>query len=114
MEKKQALDALSALAHETRLDVFRHLVQAGPDGAPAGEIGESLGVPSPTLSFHLKELKIAGIVRADRRGRSIVYRADYESMNDLLGYLSKNCCCGGQETEPKRSSGRARPAAVAS
>ncbi len=85
---------LDSLAHETRLKVFRLLVKAGTDGLAAGEIAEHLGVPSPTLSFHLKELKNAGIVRVDRHGRSLVYTADFEAMGALLTFLSDECCVG--------------------
>ena len=92
MEKKQVLAALSALAQETRLDIYRALVQVGPDGMPAGHIGERLGLPSATLAFHLKELKIAGLATCTRNGRSLVYAAEYPTMNALLFYLTENCC----------------------
>ena len=94
MEKKQALAALAALAQETRLDIYRLLVQAGPTGMPAGQIGEQLGLPSATLAFHLKELKIAGLARCTRNGRSLIYAAEYPTMNGLLAYLTENCCQG--------------------
>jgi DNA-binding transcriptional ArsR family regulator len=94
MEKQQAIGALAALAQETRLDVFRLLVRAGPEGLPAGALGDALGVPSATLSFHLKELKNAGIVRCERDGRSLIYRPDFEAMEGLLGFLTENCCEG--------------------
>ena len=86
MKKEKAIAALAALAQESRLDVFRMLVQSGPDGLPAGEIGARLGVPSPTLSFHLNHLKYAGLVTCRRDSRSIIYSADYKAMNesDLL------------------------------
>ena len=95
MEKQDVIAALSALAHETRLDVFRLLVQAGPDGLAAGAVAEAVGVPAATLSFHLKELKNAGLVRAEREGRSIRYAPDFGSMSALVGYLGENCCRGG-------------------
>lgn len=92
MEKKDALAALAALAQETRLDIYRLLVQAGPEGLPAGHIGEQLGLPSATLAFHLKELKHANLVTFTRNGRSLIYAAIYPTMNALLFYLSENCC----------------------
>jgi DNA-binding transcriptional ArsR family regulator len=94
MEKSAALEALSALAQESRLDIFRLLVQAGSDGMPAGKIGEQLGLPSATLAFHLKELKNAGLVTFVRNGRSLIYAAVYPTMNELLAYLTENCCQG--------------------
>ena len=94
MEKSGAVAALAALAQDTRLDVFRLLVQAGPDGMPAGQIGEQLGLPSATLSFHLNQLKQAGLITFRREGRSLIYAAEYSAMNALLGYLTDNCCRG--------------------
>jgi ArsR family transcriptional regulator len=92
MEKSDAITALAALAQESRLDVFRLLVQAGINGLPAGQIGEKLGLPSATLSFHLNQLKQAGLVTFRREGRSLIYAAEYSSMNALLAYLTENCC----------------------
>ena len=94
MEKTDAIAALAALAQESRLDVFRLLVQAGAEGMPAGRIGERLGLPSPTLSFHLNQLRQAGLVSFRREGRSLIYAAAYDAMNDLLAYLTENCCRG--------------------
>jgi len=94
MESHGALAALSALAQETRLDVFRLLVRAGAGGLPAGRIGEALKLPAPTLSFHLAQLKQAGLVTFRREGRSLIYAADYGAMNGLLSYLMENCCQG--------------------
>jgi DNA-binding transcriptional ArsR family regulator len=94
MEKTEVIAALAALAQDSRLDVYRLLVQAGPDGLPAGQIGERLDLPAPTLSFHLAQLKHAGLVTHRRDGRSIIYAANYPAMNGLLGYLSENCCGG--------------------
>ena len=94
MEKTRAIAALAALAQESRLDVFRLLVQAGPDGLAAGQIGERLGLPSATLSFHLNQLKHAGLVTFRREGRSLIYVAEYAAMNGLLAYLTENCCQG--------------------
>jgi ArsR family transcriptional regulator, arsenate/arsenite/antimonite-responsive transcriptional repressor len=95
MEKHEAIAALAALAQETRLDVFRLLVQAGVPGLPAGAIGEALGVPSATLSFHLKELKGAGVVTCRRKGRSLIYGANFTAMDALLRFLTENCCQAG-------------------
>jgi len=94
MEKLTAIAALAALAQESRLDVFRLLVQAGTDGIPAGQIGERLGLPSATLSFHLNQLRHAGLVTFRREGRSLIYAAEYPAMNGLLAYLTENCCQG--------------------
>jgi len=94
MEKTGALAALAALAQESRLDIFRLLVQAGAEGMPAGRIGERLGLPSATLAFHLKELRNAGLATCTRNGRSLIYAAAYPTMNALLGYLTENCCQG--------------------
>jgi DNA-binding transcriptional ArsR family regulator len=94
MEKSAALAALAALAQESRLDVFRLLVQAGAGGMPAGQIGERLGLPSATLSFHLTQLKQSGLVRCRRESRSLIYSAEYAVMNGLLAYLTENCCQG--------------------
>jgi ArsR family transcriptional regulator, arsenate/arsenite/antimonite-responsive transcriptional repressor len=97
MKKEKTMAALAALAQESRLDVFRMLVQSGPDGLAAGEIGARLGVPSPTLSFHLHHLKHAGLVTCRRDSRSIIYSADYKAMNDLISYLMENCCRGNAQ-----------------
>jgi ArsR family transcriptional regulator, arsenate/arsenite/antimonite-responsive transcriptional repressor len=94
MEKTAAIVALGALAQESRLDIFRLLVQVGTEGMPAGHIGERLGLPSATLAFHLKELKHAGLVTFERNGRSLIYTAVYPAMNALLEYLTENCCQG--------------------
>jgi ArsR family transcriptional regulator len=94
MKKSDALVALGALSQETRLDIFRLLVQAGEAGMPAGKIGEQLGLPSATLAFHLKELKHAGLITFTREGRSLIYAAIYPTMNDLLAFLTENCCQG--------------------
>ena len=94
MEKLDAIAALAALAQDTRLDVFRLLVQAGAEGMPAGQIGERLGLPSATLSFHLNQLRHAGLVTFRRESRSLIYAAAYDAMNSLLAYLTENCCQG--------------------
>lgn len=101
MEQSEAVDALGALAHETRMEVFRLLVRAGPGGLAAGVVGEALDIPSPTLSFHLKELKRAGLVGAERMGRSQIYRADYGAMSGLLTFLTDKCCEGVAECAPR-------------
>lgn len=94
MEKTDVVAALAALAQDNRLDVFRLLVQAGTEGLPAGQIGERLGLPSATLSFHLNQLRHAGLVTFRREGRSLIYAAEYSAMNAVLGYLTENCCRG--------------------
>ncbi len=101
MEKQDAIGALAALAHETRLDVFRLLVRVGGRGLPAGAIAEELSVPSATLSFHLKELKNARVVGCRRDGRSLIYRADFGAMDALLAFLTENCCLGAGCAPPK-------------
>lgn len=94
MEKTKAVAALAALAQGSRLDIFRLLVQSGAEGLPAGHIGERLGLASATLSFHLSQLKHAGLVTFRRKGRSLIYLAEYPVMNELLRYLTENCCAG--------------------
>lgn len=107
MKKTEVILALGALAQETRLDIFRLLVRAGPDGLPAGAISDSLGVPGPTLSFHLKELKNAGVVRQRREGRSLIYAPDFGAMTKLIGFLNEKCCQGVGEAQPSRRSQKA-------
>ena len=97
MKKSSALAALSSIAHEGRLDIFRLLVQRGPAGMAAGDIGARLGMPAPTLSFHLNHLRHAGLIAARREGRSIIYHADFKTMAALVGYLTENCCGGNDE-----------------
>jgi DNA-binding transcriptional ArsR family regulator len=94
MEKTNAVTALAALAQDNRLDVFRLLVQAGPDGMPAGAVAEALDLAPNTLTFHFDRLRIAGLVTVRREGRSMIYAARFETMNDLLGFLTENCCGG--------------------
>lgn len=94
MEATQAVRALAALAQESRLQAFRLLVRAGTDGLPAGKIAEELGVPSATLSFHLKELSAAGLIGQQRQGRSIIYSLNVETMQSLLAFLVEDCCQG--------------------
>jgi DNA-binding transcriptional ArsR family regulator len=99
METKQAVQALSALAQDTRLGIFRLLVQAGPDGMAAGQIGEKLDLPPATLSFHLAGLTRAGLTQSRQEGRFVIYMADFQAMNALVGFLSDNCC-GGASCNP--------------
>ena len=106
METIRALEALSALAQETRLKVYRLLVEAGPRGLPAGRIGEELDLPPATLSFHLAHLARAGLAKSRQEGRFVIYSADFENMNALVGYLTENCC-GGRSCAPP-----AKPAAM--
>ena len=94
METSSAVAALAALAHEKRLSAFRLLVAAGPEGVPAGFIGEKLALPAATLSFHLKELNHAGLVTSRQEGRFIYYAADFEHMAALMSFLTQNCCQG--------------------
>ena len=96
MERSDALVALSALAHETRLDVFRLLVRAGFEGMTPGAIARALEVPAPTLSFHLKELKYAGLIGCRREGRMLHYTAEYDATKNLVQFLTDNCCEGVQ------------------
>lgn len=98
METNAAIDALTALGHATRLAAFRLLVEAGPDGRMAGDIGQALGVPGATLSFHLKELAHAGLVEAENQGRHVCYRANFQAMNGLIDYLTHNCCASSPST----------------
>lgn len=95
METKAAVQALSALAQETRLAIYRLLVTAGPAGMAAGAIAEKLDLPPPTLSFHLKELNQAGLVRFRQDGRFVIYSANFDSMTGLVSFLTENCCGGG-------------------
>jgi ArsR family transcriptional regulator len=97
MDKHDALAALAALAHENRLDIFRLLIEAGAEGRAAGEIGAALGLPPATLSFHLNQLRQAGLVDVHRAGRSLIYVASFASMAALIAYLTENCC-GGRES----------------
>ena len=94
MDADRAIAGLSALAQEHRLALFRLLVQAGGEGLAAGVIAERLGVPNSSLSFHLAQLSRAGLIRQERRHRTILYRADYDAMNALVAYLMENCCGG--------------------
>ncbi len=112
MDTKQAVLALGALAQETRLELFRLLVQRGPEGLPAGAIAEKLGVLPSSLSFHLQQLVYAGLITQRRASRQIIYAAAFDSMNALMAYLTENCCaqstcapdsdgCAPAEAHPK-------------
>jgi ArsR family transcriptional regulator, arsenate/arsenite/antimonite-responsive transcriptional repressor len=100
MENSDAVAALAALAQENRLDVFRLLVQAGPDGLPAGSIASTLKLAPNTLTFHFDRLRSAGLVTVRRDGRSMIYAARFEVMNTLLEFLTDNCCQGSQTCAP--------------
>jgi DNA-binding transcriptional ArsR family regulator len=109
MESKAAIGALAALAQDSRLQVYRHLVQAGPEGVAASEIAGKLGIPANTLSFHLKTLNHADLVLSRHEGRFVYYSANYERMNALLGFLTENCC-GGRSCLPTAAAPRKRKA----
>ena len=94
MDPGSAIEALGALAQEHRLAVFRQLVQAGDEGIAAGAIAEAIGIPNSSLSFHLAQLRNAGLILQERQHRSLIYRANYATMNALLAYLTENCCAG--------------------
>ena len=94
MEESSAIASLAALAQPVRLRVFRSLVVAGAAGRTPGQLGEELGVPGATLSFHLKELAHAALLTQQRDGRNLIYRANFARMNDLLAYLTAHCCQG--------------------
>lgn len=98
MEKSIAITALAALAQDNRLDTYRLLVQAGPEGMPAGQVAAALGLPPNTLSFHFDRLRQAGLVTVRRDGRSMIYAARFDTMNALIGYLTENCCGGAPAT----------------
>lgn len=99
MSNTAVVAALAALAQESRLAIFRTLVQAGPAGMAAGRIGELTAIPPSSLSFHLKELSHAALVRSRQDGRFVIYTADFDAMNALLGFLTENCC-GGVSCSP--------------
>jgi len=98
MNSKLAVRALSALAHESRLAIFRALVVAGPDGLAAGDIAQQLGLSPSSLSFHLKDLSHAELVNSRQEGRFIYYSANFDSMDGLVGFLTENCCAGSLST----------------
>src|SRR5246127_5294790 len=100
MDQKRAIAALGALAQETRLDLFRLLVVRGPEGLAAGLIAEKLGVMPSSLSFHLQQLARAGLITQRRLGRQLIYSAEYGTMNELLAFLTENCCAGALACAP--------------
>ena len=99
MDTTRAVDALGALAHDSRLAIFRLLVQAGPEGLSAGVIGEKLGLPPATLSFHLAHLSRSGLASSRQEGRFVIYSAGFNNMNGLVEFLTDNCC-GGKSCVP--------------
>ena len=94
MQFPEAVTALAALAHEHRLAVYRMLVEAGPEGLPAGEIATRLTLAPSSLTFHLQALQRAGLISQERMSRQLIYAADFDTMNSLVGYLTENCCAG--------------------
>src|SRR2546426_1223834 len=108
MEKSDAVAALAALAQDHRLETYRLLVQAGPDGMPAGEVAAAIGLPPNTLTFHFDRLRQAGLVTVRRESRSMIYAARFDTMRALLGYLTENCCEGPPNRRgPASKTGRA-------
>jgi DNA-binding transcriptional ArsR family regulator len=112
MEKTAVVAALAALAQDSRLDVFRLLVQAGPEGMPAGAVATALDLAPNTLTFHFDRLRMAGLVTVRRDGRSMIYAAQFDTMNSLLGFLTDNCCGGAgcapaAECKPARKRAKA-------
>jgi DNA-binding transcriptional ArsR family regulator len=103
MESKAAVNCLSALAQSSRLEVYRLLVQTGAEGLAANDIAERLGIPANTLSFHLKALSHAELVQSRQQGRFVFYSANYPQMNELLSFLTENCC-GGESCAPVSAS----------
>ena len=98
METKRAVVALGALAHEYRLGIYRLLVERGPEGLPAGAIGEAVGLAPSSLTFHLQNLHRAGLIVQRRESRSLIYSVDFDAMNALVGYLTENCCAGSSSS----------------
>ncbi len=97
MKTAHVIEALGALAHEHRLAVYRLLVERGPQGLPAGAIGEGIGLVPSSLTFHLQALQRAGLILQRREGRQLIYSADFDAMNGLVGYLTENCCAGSDQ-----------------
>jgi len=108
MESAEVVEAMGALAQESRLAVFRLLVREGPRGISAGDIGEKIGIPATTLSFHLSSLSHAGLLVSRREGRSIFYAADYLRMQELMAFLMANCCEGSGACDPQKPRRKAR------
>jgi DNA-binding transcriptional ArsR family regulator len=99
MRSSEAVTALAALAHEHRLAVYRMLVEAGPEGLAAGEIAARLKLAPSSLTFHLQSLQRAGLISQQRLSRQLIYAADFTAMNDLVGYLTENCCVGSASAD---------------
>lgn len=113
MKTPQVIQALGALAHEHRLAIYRRLVERGPQGLPAGAIGERVGLAPSSLTFHLQALQRAGLIVQRREGRQLIYSADYDAMDGLVGYLTENCCVDrdqacATECSPSSGSGKER------
>jgi DNA-binding transcriptional ArsR family regulator len=112
MKQSQALLSFAALSQDTRLEILRRLVRAGPDGMPAGAVADAVGVSPSNLSFHLKELERAGLVSARREARSIIYSADYTALRGLVQFLTEDCCAGRREVcGPAAARGKAKAGA---
>lgn len=111
MQTKQAVTSLAALANETRLAVFRLLIQAGPGGLQASKIAEALDIPSSSLSFHLKELTYSNLATSRQEGRFVIYVAQFDTMNTLVHFLTENCCGGSVCTDGTDCVGSDHPAA---
>ncbi len=109
MDTNKAIDALSALAQRSRLAIFRLLVETGPDGLPAGVIGERLELAPATLSFHLAHLSRAGLLKQQQAGRFVIYSTNFETMNELVAYLTENCCAGSACATPARKAVKFAP-----
>jgi ArsR family transcriptional regulator, arsenate/arsenite/antimonite-responsive transcriptional repressor len=109
MDTKNAISALTALAQDSRLAVFRLLVQAGPEGLAASKIGEQLGIPPSSLSFHLKELTHADLVTPRPEGRFIIYAANFDTMNSLMAFMTDNCCGGNPCSSVSKSACGKKP-----
>lgn len=109
VDTKAAVRSLAALAQDSRLDVFRLLVQAGPEGLAAGEIADRLGIPASTLSFHIKALSLAGLTQSRQQGRFVYYSASFAAMNALIAFLGENCC-NGRACLPAGTPGRRKRA----
>lgn len=109
MKTTRVIDALGALAHEHRLAIYRLLVQQGPEGLPAGAIGERVGLVPSSLTFHLQNLQHAGLIAQQRVSRQLIYNADFDVMSGLIGYLTENCCTGGSAECPPGCVPAAKP-----
>jgi ArsR family transcriptional regulator len=116
MKASAVIEALGALAHEHRLSIYKLLVERGPEGLAAGHIGTKLKLVPSSLTFHLQNLQRAGLISQRRESRQLIYSADYEAMNGVVGYLTENCCVGSSECtptcKPARSSAPKRKAAA--